>query len=225
MLCAAIDVDKVADAASITAGDQIGFTVTLKNTGKGQAKGIQFTDVLPAGFAWSISPESAGWSIAAGKLVFAPATLAAGATTTVHVIAPTDKEDCGTVTNTASVTTANDGSDTDDAKVDVLCGDVDLEKLADADSVTAGDDIGFTLEVTNKGQGQARNVTITDTLPAAPGLAWIVDRQDQGTTCSITARRADLRPRRDRRRREQGRCTSPARRRRRPAARWTTPRR
>ena len=81
MLCAAVDVDKVADAASITAGDQIGFTVTLKNTGKGQATGIQFTDVLPAGFAWSIAPESAGWSIAGGKLVFAPSTLAAGAST------------------------------------------------------------------------------------------------------------------------------------------------
>ena len=187
VLCAAIDVDKVADAASITAGDQIGFTVTLKNAGAGEAKGVQFTDVLPAGFDWSISPASSGWSIAAGKLVFAPATMAAGATTTVHVIAPTDKEDCGTVTNTASVSTANDGSDTDDAKVDVNCGNVDLEKLADADSVTAGDDIGFTLEVTNKGLGQARNVTITDTLPVAPGLAWIVDQQDQGTTCSTTA--------------------------------------
>ena len=113
--------------------------------------------------------------------------MAAGAVTTVHVIAPTDKEDCGTVTNTASVTTANDGSDTDDAKVDVLCGSVDLEKLADADSVTAGDDIGFTLKVTNKGMGQARNVTITDTLPVEPGVAWIVDQQDQGTTCSISA--------------------------------------
>jgi uncharacterized repeat protein (TIGR01451 family) len=187
VLCAAIDVDKVADAESVTAGDQIGFTVTLKNTGEGQATGIQFTDVLPAGFAWSISPDSAGWSIADGKLVLAPTTMAAGALTTVHVIAPTDKEDCGTVTNTATVTTANDGSDTDDAKVDVLCGMVDLEKLADADSVTAGDDIGFTLKVTNKGLGQARDVTITDTLPVEPGVAWSVDQQDEGTTCSITA--------------------------------------
>ena len=120
--------------------------------------------VLPAGFAWSISPDSAGWSIADGKLVLAPTTMAAGAMTTVHVIAPTDKEDCGAVTNTASVTTANDGSDTDDAKVEVLCGMVDLEKLADADSVTAGDHIGFTLKVTNKGLGPRRD----GTMPAPP---------------------------------------------------------
>ncbi len=67
--CAAIDVEKVADDDSVSAGDQIGFTVTLKNTGEGEAKGIQFTDALPAGLSWSISPASAGWSIANGNLV------------------------------------------------------------------------------------------------------------------------------------------------------------
>ena len=52
----AIDVEKVADDDSVSAGDQIGFTVTLKNTGEGEAKGIQFTDALPAGLSWSICP-------------------------------------------------------------------------------------------------------------------------------------------------------------------------
>ena len=44
--CGAIDVDKAADAASVSAGDRIGFTVTLRNTGAGEARGLQFTDVL-----------------------------------------------------------------------------------------------------------------------------------------------------------------------------------
>ena len=58
MNCAAIDVEKVADDDGVSAGDQIGFTVTLTNTGEGEAKGISFTDVLPAGLSWSISPAS-----------------------------------------------------------------------------------------------------------------------------------------------------------------------
>ena len=113
--CAAIDVEKTADADAVNAGEQVGFTVTLKNTGEGQAKGLQFTDVLPAGLSWSISPASAGWSIANGNLVYTPTTLDAGASSSVHVVATTDKGDCGTVDNTASVSTTNDGSDSDSA--------------------------------------------------------------------------------------------------------------
>ena len=89
--CAAIDVEKVADDESVVAGDQIGFTVTLSNTGEGEAKGIQFTDVLPTGLDWSIDPASEGWSIQGPNLVFAPTTLAAGASSSVHVVATTGR--------------------------------------------------------------------------------------------------------------------------------------
>ena len=123
---------------SVTAGDQIGFTVKLSNTGEGEAKGIEFTDVLPAGFDWAIDPANADWSIADGSLVFKPSTMAGNTSSTVHVVAATTKEDCGEVDNTASVTTSNDGSDESSATVDVLCGNVDLEKVADADDGDRG---------------------------------------------------------------------------------------
>ena len=151
--CAAIDVQKTADAADVTAGEQIGFTVTLRNTGEGQARGIQFTDVLPAGLSWAISPASAGWSIQGQNLVYAPTTLASGASSTVHVVAATDATDCGQIDNTASVTTSNDGSDSDTRPTDVLCADIDVDKIADAASVSAGDPIGFTVTLRNTGDG------------------------------------------------------------------------
>src|SRR5207244_3941885 len=101
--CASIDVLKVADAAAVSAGDQIGFTVTLTNNGAGTASGLSFSDPLPGGLTWTISPASAGWSIVAGNLVYAPSSLAAGASSSVHVIATTDAADCGRITNTATV--------------------------------------------------------------------------------------------------------------------------
>src|SRR4029078_6759780 len=76
VLCADIDVDKTADAASVSAGEQIGFTVTLTNHGAGEAKGVQFTDVLPAGLTWSISPANPDWEISGGSLVYKHDTLA-----------------------------------------------------------------------------------------------------------------------------------------------------
>ena len=68
--------------------------------------------------------------------MFAPTTLNAGASSSVHVVATTDKGDCGEVDNTASVTTSNDGSDSDSASVDVRCAAIDVDKTADAASVS-----------------------------------------------------------------------------------------
>ena len=36
--------------------------------------------------------------------------------------------------------------------------------------MSAGDTIGFTITVTNAGAGEARGVTVTDTLPTQAGL-------------------------------------------------------
>ena len=40
---AAIQIVKTADAAQVNAGDQIGFTMTVYNTGSGDAKGVTLT--------------------------------------------------------------------------------------------------------------------------------------------------------------------------------------
>src|SRR6185369_8694959 len=56
VLGTAIDVAKVADAASVDAGDTIGFTITVTNPGPGAAKGVTLSDVLPtdAGTSWTV---------------------------------------------------------------------------------------------------------------------------------------------------------------------------
>ena len=48
-------------------------------------------------------------------------------------------------------------------------GDIELEKVADDDTVSAGDPIGFTLTVRNAGEGMAHDMSLTDTLPSDPG--------------------------------------------------------
>src|SRR4029079_9031670 len=173
--CPDIKVEKTADAPSVSSGDQIGFTVTVSNIGTGNAAGLSFTDALPAGLTWTIDPASTGWSIAGGNLVYTPTTLAAGASTTVHVKATTSSNNCGSVSNTASASATNEkASDTTNntatASVTVLCPDLVVSKLADASPVNAGQPIGFKITVTNSGLGQARGVTLSDTLPGNPGM-------------------------------------------------------
>ena len=163
----------------MSAGEQIGFTVTISNTGEGQAKGLTFTDVLPSGLSWSISPASAGWSINGRNLVYAPTTLDAGASSSVHVVATTDKADCGhgrqhrlghddqrrrrTPTRPRSTCAAPA---------------IDVDKTADAASVSAGEQIGFTVTLQNTGAGEAKGVQFTDVLPA--GLSWSISPASTG---------------------------------------------
>jgi uncharacterized repeat protein (TIGR01451 family) len=53
--------------------------------------------------------------------------------------------------------------------------------------VNAGENIGFTVEVTNNGTGTAHGVTVTDTLPTNGGLDWAIDAANSDAGCSITS--------------------------------------
>ncbi len=179
--CADIDIEKTADNDPINAGDEIGFTVTVTNDGDGTAYDVDAEDTLPAGFTWSIESQDGGWSIAAGKLLYSADELASGASSSVHIVSPTDAADCGLVSNTADVEAGNDGTDSATDTVQINCPDIDIVKTADpVGPVNAGDDIGFTITISNAGPGTAYDVEASDTLPA--GFTWAIDSQSGGWT-------------------------------------------
>ncbi len=76
--------------------------------------------------------------------------------------------DCANgIENTATITSdadTNDQNNSSDDSIEVLCPDLELEKSG-SDPVSAGDDVSFTLTVTNHGEGDAKNVVLTDNLP------------------------------------------------------------
>ena len=181
----AVVIDKTADAASVSAGDQLGFTIKVTNTGQGNANGVTVSDTLPttAGLSWTESPDDAACSIAAGTLTCTFGTIAPGASKSVHIVSPTTAATCGIVNNTATVTSSGAGSGSDSDSVDVNCAAIDVEKTADAESVSAGEQVGFTVTLKNTGEGQAKGLQFTDDLPdgltwtISPGLGRLVDRR------------------------------------------------
>ena len=133
--CAKIELTKKADKPLVTAGDPIGYTITVQNSGPGTAHGVTMADTLPVtpgGLSWSIGTTSAGWtcSIAGGVLTCGgPSTdLAAAASVSVHVASPTTAASCGAVQNTATAATSNDGTATATARIEVLCARIALTK-------------------------------------------------------------------------------------------------
>ena len=178
--CPDVQALKVADASPVNAGDQIGFTVTIKNNGTGIARGATGTDTLPAGITWSIDGPANGWSLVGNSLTFGPADLAPGASASVHIVGTTDAADCGTVPNTVTVDATNESNDpsvTDDnsasASVVVNCPDLQVVKTAEDDAISAGEVAEFSIVITNIGDGTAYDVSLTDTLPG--GVVWNLD--------------------------------------------------
>ena len=188
--CPLIVITKTADDLVVDAGDQIGFTVTVTNTGDGSAFNVTVTDVLPviAGLSWSIESQSpaASWSIVGGTLQFGPATLASGASASVHIISATTSATCGTVPNVAAVV-FDGGSGSDASSVDVLCADIGISKIADGGIVSAGDQIGFTVTLTNDGDGAANGLIFADDLPGGPGIDWSIDPASAGWSITGSA--------------------------------------
>ena len=205
-----IQIVKTPDAAQVSAGDQIGFTLTVYNDGDGDAHGVKLTDTLPvkAGLNWSIAGQGSGWadscSIDLGVLtcggtdgVTVPGnTSQADSTFTVHIISPTTTATgglcpggSGVITNTGDVTTTNDGSGESSASTCVAAPAIHIVKTADAAQVNVGSAIGFTLTVYNDGSGAAHGVTLSDTLPTNAGLSWSIASQGAGWggSCAIAA--------------------------------------
>jgi uncharacterized repeat protein (TIGR01451 family) len=185
-----ISVTKTADQGTINAGDTAAFTIVVTNNGPGTANNVTVNDPLPAGVAWAIDPPVTGCSIASGTLSCTFATLDEGASKTIHVSGVTDAQDCGTLSNTATVAADNEGSDqtdnSDTATITVQCPNLTITKTADNASVNAGSDIGFTVTLTNTGAGSATGVSINDPLPGGTGVNWSIDSNTPASSCSIT---------------------------------------
>jgi uncharacterized repeat protein (TIGR01451 family) len=184
--CPALQITKTADAASVSAGDPIGFTITVKNTGAGTAKGVTLVDPLPtsAGISWAESPDSAACNIVADVLSCSFGDLATNATVSVHVMSNTTSASCKAYPNTATASATNIANPvTAQATTTVNCPDLNITKVADAATVNSGEQIGFTITVSNTSAGTAKGVTLNDPLPTGAGVNWSIASGPQ--TCSI----------------------------------------
>ncbi|MBL8778468.1 MAG: DUF11 domain-containing protein [Acidimicrobiales bacterium] len=176
----ALTITKVADQATVVAGDPIDYHLTVTNTGDVTLTGVTIIDPK--------APDCAG---PVADLAPAEDVVVDCSYTTV------DPDDVGTYSN-AAVVTSNEGalalSETVNTTVEAPLSELTVTKTADETSVIAGDDIHFHVEVTNSGNQPLTGVTVTD--PVAPGCDSAVGAlaPDAGTTidCTYTTDAGDV---------------------------------
>ncbi len=154
-------------------GDQVAFTVTLTNAGPDTATGVTVTDLLPSGLTFVAATASAGvyddttgiWTVGSLTTVTA-ATLQITATvaspdsrTNTATVANSDQFDPDVANNSASAT------------VSPTSADLALTKGVSDPNPNVGDQVAFTVTLTNQGPDTATGVTVTDLLPA--GLTFV----------------------------------------------------
>ncbi len=171
-----IQVVKGVDNANPVRGNTITFTITTTNNGPSAATGVAVTDVLPAGISLvSATPSQGNYNSANGVWTIGNlAASGAGATGTLTITASVDT-DAG-FTNTAALSAldqtdpnpANNSSSV--AVAPVANADIEIVKTGPA-SATAGQNVTYTLAVTNHGPSSAANVSLDDPTPA--GLTFV----------------------------------------------------
>ena len=146
--------DKTANISNPNFGDNVNYTVTVTNDGIGDAKSVVVRDVLGEGLTFVD---------ATGNYTFDEATrtvtwivdLAKGESRTFYVNAIVSGY--GNVTNSLVV-----GNKT--TSVNVTVPEINPDKTVDNEIPNFGDNVTYTVTVTNDGIGDANNVVITDVL-------------------------------------------------------------
>ena len=179
--------DKTANISNPNFGDNVNYTVTVTNDGIGDAKDVVVRDVLGEGLKFVSATGNCSFDEATRTITWI-VDLAKGESKVFSVIAIVSGY--GNVTNSLVV-----GNKT--AGVNVTVPEINPDKTVDNEIPNFGDNVTYTVKVTNDGIGDANNVVITDVLDKglkflnATGnftydektgtITWIVDL-DKGET-------------------------------------------
>lgn len=172
-----LTISKTPDNAVVNAGDNAVWKILVKNTGDGTARNVKIEDTLPSGVDYVTGSATAApttgfseTSRTGQSVVWKVVTLAPNAQVEISVPVKVDAGlDANTVLTNTAKTFADEVptpvADTGSFKT-VISSDVEVVKTGSLTPVTAGNTISWSLVVKNNGPSIAKNVKLTDQLPA-----------------------------------------------------------
>jgi len=180
-----LEVTKSGPATGVAGGPNLVYVVTVFNHGPSVARDVVLTDELPPGAAF-VSADS-GCTEASGTVTCEVGTLGAQQEFSVRVTVSYPPDQIGTKTNQAEATstTPDPGEFPNRDEVSTLIEsvvDVSITKTADPPAIRIGEQVTFTLTVSNAGPSDALEVEIDDPIPA--GFEFV--SADAGCTYEVS---------------------------------------
>ena len=153
--------DKTANVTDANFGDNVTYTVTVTNDGDVDASQVVIVDQLGNDLKYVSSSDGGVWDEKTNTVTWI-VDLAAGETKTLNVVATV--VGYGNVTNSLAV-----GNKT--SKINVNVPEITPNKTVDNKNPNFGDNVTYTIVVSNDGAADAKNVVVKDIL--APGFKFI----------------------------------------------------
>lgn len=190
-----------AGPATVQQGTSITYTVTVTNSGNASAFDVQISDAVPSPLTNPVGTPSQGSCQTTGNTVNCSlGTIAGGGgSATISITAGVPAGQCVQIQNQATGTFALEveGEPQTIQASGVLttqitgCGApgapaLSVTKTADAAVVTPPSPVGFLITVSNTGSADANNVTLSDTIPAMPGVTWSINGGTGAAQCTLT---------------------------------------
>jgi uncharacterized repeat protein (TIGR01451 family) len=179
--------------ATVLAGSNVTYTITVTNNGPDPAQSASMSDTLPVGETFVSFTQATGpaFLLSGGSTSTATiATLNSGATATFVLVgqAGAGLANGSTLSNTATVSSSttdpNPGNNTSTVNSTVnATADLAVTKSGPA-TVLAGSNVTYTITVTNNGPVAALNTTMSDALPV--GETFVSFSQASGPSATLS---------------------------------------
>ncbi len=173
-LSADLAITKSVSDATPSVGDFVNFNLAVTNSGPDAATGVVVSDALPSGLTY-LTSDTGAYNPVAGQ--WSVGNLAVGATATLRMTARIDDGTLGlTIENVATVVPGDqvDPNLTDNratASVHMPAADLQVRKTVSNATPAEGDEVTFTITLTNLGPDVALGIAIADLLPT--GLTYV----------------------------------------------------
>ena len=175
-----ISVSKTVDNARPILGDIVEFDIIASNGGPSDASGVMILDALPAGLVFvGATPSSGTYDDVTGQWTIGD--LAVDASVSLTISARVGEP--GVIVNTASLLAvdqpdSDSGNDQSSATVSGQQIDLAITKIVSNPRPNVGEEVTFTVTLTNNGPGDASGITISET--EAAGLSFTSVTADAG---------------------------------------------
>lgn len=190
---------KTADRRTVNLNDNIVYTIQLSNAGPDEATNVKIEDKLPSGLQFVFSSTLTNTngvltatipSLLSGQTLYftytARATGSGSIINVAEVVSADQRDSDSTPGNGAYMNEDDDDDEVINISVPNPIADLSLQKLVSNSSPALGDNIIYTIRVSNAGPNNATNVEVQDILPA--GLTLVsVTGADINTSAGSTA--------------------------------------